>query len=188
MLCIIVCWDIVASNLFQILEVVIAESNNTSYKSHNTDLFGARRTRSCYSYGVPCSFLAKSIPFLWELSVAPSWWWQVLDRLVQVWPRNKLLITYVYHHNLFWITSNFWVLTINKDRIFWKNLLENKEMDFKKYIFNIQAAGYNGTRTCTCTRTVTIRMSTCVTYVDQNSFHLICLIKSLIGGGNSYHD
>ena len=28
-----------------------------------------------------------------------------------------------------------------------KNLLENKEMDFKNGIVNIQAAGYNGTRT-----------------------------------------
>ena len=33
------------------------------------------------------------------------------------------------------------------DKIFWKNLFENKEMDFKNGVKNIQAAGYNGART-----------------------------------------
>ena len=55
-------------------------------------------------------------------------------------------------------------------------------MDFKNGVMNMQAAGYNSGNT------ITVRMSTCLTYVDQNSFHLICLIKSLIGGVNSYHD
>ena len=55
-------------------------------------------------------------------------------------------------------------------------------MDFKNGVTNMQAAGYNSVST------ITVRISTCLTYVDQNSFHLICLIKSLIGGGNSYHD
>ena len=55
-------------------------------------------------------------------------------------------------------------------------------MDFKNKLINVQVAGYNGMHI------VTIRMSTWVTYVDKNSFTLICLIKSLIGGGNSYHD
>ena len=32
------------------------------------------------------------------------------------------------------------------DRIFWKNLLENKEMVFKNGVKNIQAVGYNGAR------------------------------------------
>ena len=33
------------------------------------------------------------------------------------------------------------------DRIFWKNLLENKEMVFKNGVKNIQTAGYNGAPT-----------------------------------------
>ena len=35
---------------------------------------------------------------------------------------------------------------INKDRIL-KKILENKEMDFKNWVINIQAAGYNGAYT-----------------------------------------
>ena len=38
------------------------------------------------------------------------------------------------------------VLTIHKDRIVWKNLLENKEMVFKNEVKNIQTMGYNGAR------------------------------------------
>ena len=33
------------------------------------------------------------------------------------------------------------------DRIFWKKLLENKELVFKNGVKNIQAAAYNGART-----------------------------------------
>ena len=32
------------------------------------------------------------------------------------------------------------------DKIFWKNLLENKEMYFKNGVKNIKATGYNGAR------------------------------------------
>ena len=39
--------------------------------------------------------------------------------------------------------------SVHKDRIFPKNLLENKEMDFKNGVKNIQTAGYNGARTHT---------------------------------------
>ena len=39
------------------------------------------------------------------------------------------------------------ILTINKDRIFWKNLLGNKEMVFQNGIKSIQAAAYNDART-----------------------------------------
>ena len=31
-----------------------------------------------------------------------------------------------------------------KDIIFWKKILENKEMEFKYGVINIQAMGYNG--------------------------------------------
>ena len=36
---------------------------------------------------------------------------------------------------------------MHKDRIFPKNLLENKEMDIKNGVINIQTAGYNGAHT-----------------------------------------
>ena len=45
------------------------------------------------------------------------------------------------------IRNRSWILTVHKDRIFWKNLLENKEMVFKNGVINIEAAGYNGART-----------------------------------------
>ena len=44
------------------------------------------------------------------------------------------------------IITRSWILTIGKDRIFWKKLLENKEIDFKNGVENIQAAGNNGAR------------------------------------------
>ena len=53
-------------------------------------------------------------------------------------------IPYTCHHNplLTWNCSR--ILTIHKDRIFWKNLLENREMDFKNVVENIQTTGYDG--------------------------------------------
>ena len=50
-------------------------------------------------------------------------------------------IPYARHHNPLLIISRFWILTIHKDKLFWKNLLENKEMVFKNGVINIQAAG-----------------------------------------------
>ena len=43
---------------------------------------------------------------------------------------------HMHHHNPLLITNRFWILTINKDIIFWKKNLETQE--------NIQAVGYNG--------------------------------------------
>ena len=51
------------------------------------------------------------------------------------------------HYNLLLITKRSWIIAIHKDRIFWKNLLENKEMVFKNGVKNIQAAAYNGAHT-----------------------------------------
>ena len=45
------------------------------------------------------------------------------------------------------IISRSWIQAIHKDRIFWKNLLKNKEMVFGNGVKNIQAAAYNGART-----------------------------------------
>ena len=42
------------------------------------------------------------------------------------------------------IITRSWILTIHKDRIFQKKLLENKEMVLKKWVKSIQTAGYNG--------------------------------------------
>ena len=36
---------------------------------------------------------------------------------------------------------------MHKDKIFWKNLLKNKELVFENGVKNIQAAAYNGART-----------------------------------------
>ena len=47
---------------------------------------------------------------------------------------------------------------IHKDRILWKNLIENKEIVLKNGVKNIQTTGYNGARTVVrflhCTNTV----------------------------------
>ena len=58
-----------------------------------------------------------------------------------------LHILYARHHNLPLIRNRSWKLTIHKDRTFWKNLLENKEMVFKNGVKNIQTTSYNGART-----------------------------------------
>ena len=51
------------------------------------------------------------------------------------------------HHNPLLITNRSWILTILKDKIFWKNLLEKTFLSFKKWVKNIQTLGYNGART-----------------------------------------
>ena len=58
-----------------------------------------------------------------------------------------LNILYARHHNLLLVRNRSWILTIYKDKIFQKTLLENKEMVFKKWVKSIQTAGYNGART-----------------------------------------
>ena len=45
------------------------------------------------------------------------------------------------------ILSRSWIQAIHKDRLFWKNLLKNKEIVFENGVQNIQAAAYNGART-----------------------------------------
>ena len=45
------------------------------------------------------------------------------------------------------IISRSWLQAIHKDRIFWKNLLKNKETVFGNGVKNIQVAAYNGVRT-----------------------------------------
>ena len=56
-------------------------------------------------------------------------------------------IPYARHHNPLLIRNRSWILTIHKALIFWKNLLENKEITFQNGVESIQAAAYNGART-----------------------------------------
>jgi hypothetical protein len=56
---------------------------------------------------------------------------------------NKKNVLYGNHHNPLLITNRSWILAIHKNRIFWKNLLENKEIVFKNGVKNIQAIAYN---------------------------------------------
>ena len=56
-------------------------------------------------------------------------------------------LPYAPHHKLLLIRSRSWIKAIHKDRIFWKNLLKNKEIVFGNGVKNIQAASYNGART-----------------------------------------
>ena len=69
--------------------------------------------------------------------------------LVGLWAFNQQdsKLPYARYYNLLLVTNRSWILTINKDKVFIKNLLENKEMVFKNGLGNIQAAAYNGART-----------------------------------------
>ena len=67
--------------------------------------------------------------------------WKLLEYKPHFW------ILYAHHHKPLLITSCSWIQAIHKDRIFWKNLLRNKEMVFENGVKNVQAAFYNGART-----------------------------------------
>ena len=58
-----------------------------------------------------------------------------------------MYVPYARHHIPLLFRNRTWILTVHKAKIFWKNLLENKEMVFKNGVKSIQAAGYNGART-----------------------------------------
>ena len=60
---------------------------------------------------------------------------------------GKCKVPYARHHKPLLIKSRSWIQAIHKDRIFWKNLLKNKEMVFENGVKNIQAAAYDGART-----------------------------------------
>jgi len=64
---------------------------------------------------------------------------------------NSLIIEIFIHFPLSYCTraiiSRSWIQAIHKDRIFWKNLLKNKEIVFENGVKNIQAAAYNSART-----------------------------------------
>ena len=61
--------------------------------------------------------------------------------------RAQSYMPYARHYNPLLITKRSRIQAIHKDRIFWKKLLENKEMVFKNEVKNIQATAYNGART-----------------------------------------
>ena len=56
-------------------------------------------------------------------------------------------IPYKRHYNPLLIRNHSWILTIHKDRIFWKKLLEKMFLASNKWVKNIQTSGYNGART-----------------------------------------
>ena len=64
-----------------------------------------------------------------------------------IWQNCNLQLPYACHHKPLLITSRSWIQAIHKDRIFWKNLLKNKEMVFENGVKNIQVAVYDGART-----------------------------------------
>ena len=55
-------------------------------------------------------------------------------------------LLYTCHHNPLLVTNRSWILVVHKGRIFWKKILEKKEMDFNSEVINIQGADYNGAR------------------------------------------
>ena len=59
--------------------------------------------------------------------------------------QQKYKINFKYRRRA--IITRSWILNVHKARILWKNILENKEMAFKNGVVNLQAAGYNCTRT-----------------------------------------
>ena len=56
-------------------------------------------------------------------------------------------IPYARPHKPLLVRSHFWIQAIHKGRIFYKNLLKNKEMVFGNGVKNIQASAYNGAHT-----------------------------------------
>jgi hypothetical protein len=79
-------------------------------------------------------------------------WHGILMRCVEgdlwcyeLWKYYK--VPYTRHYNPLLIRNRSWILAIHKDRIFWKNLLEKTFLASKKWVKNIQTAGYNGART-----------------------------------------
>ena len=65
-------------------------------------------------------------------------------RPVKLWIKRSKYLPYARHHKPLLNRSRSWIQAIHKDRIFWKNLLKNKEMVFGNGVKNIQAAAYNG--------------------------------------------
>ena len=60
---------------------------------------------------------------------------------------NKNKLPYARHYNPHLIKNSSWILTIYKARILWKKPLNKTFLAFKKWVKNIQTAGYNGART-----------------------------------------
>ena len=60
---------------------------------------------------------------------------------------HATLLQFARHYNLLLIRNHSSILTIHKDRIFWKkNILENKIMVFQNGLKSMQAGAYNGLR------------------------------------------
>ena len=84
------------------------------------------------------------------MAIAPSWIQEMAlgDSIFQkVLVCEFCRIPYLCHYKPLLIRRRSWIQAIHKDRIFWKNLLKNKEMVLENGVKNIQAAAYNGPRT-----------------------------------------
>ena len=75
------------------------------------------------------------------VSISTHFWEAMIIILNLLWAKKSLLsyflfhfqpkqIPYARHHKPLLIRSRTWIQAIHKDRIFWKNLLKNKEMVF----------------------------------------------------------
>ena len=86
--------------------------------------------------------------------------------------------------------NNNWILAIHKDRIFWKNFLENKEMVFINGVKNIQVGAYNGERTVTCATHILIMgsiMEQCISIMSWgflNDWYKVKIMPHWIMGKN----
>ena len=60
---------------------------------------------------------------------------------------DLLQLPYARYYNPLLIRNRSWILTIHKARILRKKLLKKLFLDFKKWVKNMQTAGYNGART-----------------------------------------
>ena len=57
------------------------------------------------------------------------------------------ILPFARHHNPLLIRNRSRILTIHKGRIFWKKLLQNREIVFQNGVKRMQAAAYNDART-----------------------------------------
>ena len=117
------------------------KSNITSYKSHNTDLFGARRTRACYIVMVCHAHFLQKVYLSYE-----NWAWHrhdddrsltvlfKFDLEINYWLPMCAIITWSGQGGLnspLRRSSLVWSINYKQGQNFLKKSPWNKEMDFK---------------------------------------------------------
>ena len=81
------------------------------------------------------------------LSITPSRYLSALGFWNIEFEKSSLMnlifcLPYARHHKLLLIRSRPWIQAIHKDRIFWKNLLKNKEMVFGNGVKNYTSRSF----------------------------------------------